>query len=72
MTKLIRVRLEAHGDDQEQLRTFLLEIWERAHQDGNGQAAWEVEDERIVSSANGFWGRLTMRRKGEHGSDEQL
>lgn len=61
MPKLTRIRVEAHADNEEDLRCFLLDVWENVREGDQ----WELEDEEYVPSSEGFWGRLTMRRKKE-------
>jgi hypothetical protein len=57
------VRVEAHAQTEENLRVFLLDAFLRSRDDLGG--AWEIEDEEYVPANEGYWGRLTMRRKRE-------
>ena len=59
--KLTRIRVEANADNEEELRCFLLNMWENVREGDQ----WESETQEYVPSSEGFWGRLTMRRKKE-------
>ena len=58
---LTRVRLEATGDDAEHVEIFLLEVWENVRSNTHGE--WYIEDQDYLPSNEGYWGRLTMRKK---------
>ena len=57
--KLTRARLEASATSEEDLRCFLLDVWETLREGDE----WIIEDEHYLPTNDGFWGRLTMRRK---------
>jgi hypothetical protein len=56
---LSRIRLEASGTDKTEIQAELIEAWHRARDGGE----WVFEDEEYIPTVNGYWGRLTMRRK---------
>ena len=62
-TELTRVRLEAHGPDQQQVSIFLTTTAAEIRTEQGGE--WILEDDKVETmptQSGGVWGRLTIRR----------